>query len=295
MDAQPEAATSRGPGVLVDWPVNADAPHCCAFLYSEARCPESLLALLSAEVVARDREELNGLYVAMTRAKERLIVSATEPHRQAPGISWWQRVEAHAAPWVFDDETRVQPVPSSTRLRLKGLPALERERLNDPTPQATVVADEPGATQRRLGRGVHRFLEWATPNRGAVDDLPQLASAAAREFGASADEVLNVGRAILHSEDCARFFDSAELCWAGNEVPVSDGDELLRIDRLVLFEAASGKVWWVLDYKLSHQPEELPAYRDQLLRYRDTIARLEPHCTVRCAFLTGRGQVIEMA
>ncbi|MEQ1806408.1 MAG: UvrD-helicase domain-containing protein [Burkholderiaceae bacterium] len=295
MDAQPEAAASRGPGVLVDWPVDADAPHCCAFLYSEARCPESLRDLLSAEVVARDREELNGLYVAMTRAKERLIVSATEPHRQAPGISWWRRVEAHAAAWVSHDGAWEPPRPASNPLRLKGLPLRERERLNELAPQAAASADEPGAARRRLGRGVHRFLEWATPNRGTVDDLSQFAGAAAREFGASADEVLDVGRAILHSEACARFFDSPELRWAGNEVPVSDADELLRIDRLVLFEAASGKVWWVLDYKLSHQPEELPAYRDQLLRYRDVVARLEPHCTVRCAFLTGRGQVIEMS
>ncbi len=294
MDAQPEAATARGPGVLVDWPVDADAPLCCAFLYSEARRPESLRDLLSAEVVARDREELNGLYVAMTRAKERLILSATEPHRQAPGISWWQRVETHAVAWVFEEGAGVQPMPASNLLRLKGLPLRERERLNETAPQATVSADEPGATQRRLGRAVHRFLEWSTPKRGAVDDLSQLASAAAREFGASADEVLNIGRAVLQSADCARFFDSAQLRWAGNEVPVSDGDELLRIDRLVLFEAAGGKVWWVLDYKLSHQPDELPAYRDQLLRYRDTVARLEPHCVVRCAFLTGRGQVIEM-
>ena len=33
------------------------------------------------DLEARRREELNGLYVAMSRARERLVFSATEPHR----------------------------------------------------------------------------------------------------------------------------------------------------------------------------------------------------------------------
>ncbi len=293
MDAQPEAATSRAPGLLVDWPVNSDAPQCCAFLYSEGRCPKSLQITLSAEVAAREREELNGLYVAMTRAKERLVMSATEPGRQTPGVSWWHRIQVHTTPWVFSgtvDSHRTRP-PATVRLR--GLPTLERAR-RVPDSEASGPGEEADPTQRLLGRAVHRFLEWATPKRDDVHGLPKLAAAAAREFGAPADEVLTVGRTILSSDECARFFDSRRLRWAGNEVPVNDGDDLLRIDRLVRMEETSGNEWWVLDYKLAHRPDQLPQYRDQLIRYRDAIARLEPHATVRCAFVTARGQVIEM-
>ena len=85
------------------------------------------------------------------------------------------------------------------------------------------------------------------------------------------------------------------LRWAGNEVPVSAGEELLRIDRLVALEAEDGTLqWWVLDYKLEHTPEQLPAYRDQMRRYREAVQHAQPGAVVRCAFLTGSGAVVEV-
>jgi ATP-dependent helicase/nuclease subunit A len=50
----------------------------------------------------------------------------------------------------------------------------------------------------------------------------------------------------------------------------------------------------VLDYKLSHAPEELDSYRDQLLRYRAAVAQAQPGEPVRCAFVTGEGRVVEV-
>jgi ATP-dependent helicase/nuclease subunit A len=95
---------------------------------------------------------------------------------------------------------------------------------------------------------------------------------------------------IWRSPSCARFFRGAALRWAGNEVPVGDAGDALRIDRLVRLDEA----WWVLDYKLQHAPQALPAYREQLLRYRDAVRRLQPHDPVRCAFITGHGEVVEV-
>ena len=81
-------------------------------------------------------------------------------------------------------------------------------------------------------------------------------------------------RAILDHPAGARFFTGPQLAWSGNEVAVSDAGEVLRIDRLVRIEEEGGEpVWWVLDYKLRHAPEALEPYRQQLLRYRDAVAR----------------------
>ena len=298
MDAQPESAPSRPPSLLVDWPVQSEFPVCCAFLYSESKCPESLRATLQAEHAAREREELNGLYVALTRAKERLFVSATEPVRGEPGASWWDRVRPHAAAWVpicgaGDVAARVElPV------RLRVLPTLDRAAAM-PAPDAPAVREDGAgeSTQRRLGLAVHRLLEWATPGLGhpASESLSNLAVKAAREFDADPDEVVSIGAAILLSEDCARFFDTTALRWWGNEVPVSDGGEVLRIDRLLQFDQAHGGAWWVLDYKLALGPEQLLDYREQLIRYREAVARLAPGAAVRCAFVTGQGRLIEIA
>jgi len=97
-DADPERPTTETTTLLVDWPVEAERPVRCAFVYSESRCPPSLVDLLARETEAREREELNGLYVAMTRAKRRLVFSATEPFTPPPRPSWWQRVEPLVAP-----------------------------------------------------------------------------------------------------------------------------------------------------------------------------------------------------
>jgi ATP-dependent helicase/nuclease subunit A len=76
---------------------------------------------------------------------------------------------------------------------------------------------------------------------------------------------------------------------------VSEAGEVLRIDRLVqLAEGEAPPVWWVLDYKLRHAPETLAPYRAQLLRYRVAVERAQPGATVRCAFVTGEGRVVEV-
>jgi ATP-dependent helicase/nuclease subunit A len=77
-------------------------------------------------------------------------------------------------------------------------------------------------------------------------------------------------------------------------VPVTDGGEALRIDRLVALREGEGCAWWVLDYKLQHAPEALPAYREQLLRYRRAVQALQPGDAVHCAFITGAGDVVEL-
>ena len=73
-----------------------------------------------------------------------------------------------------------------------------------------------------------------------------------------------------------------------------DAGEALRIDRLVLLDAATGPVWWVLDYKLQHAPQQLASYRAQLLRYRAAVQRVQSGAMVRCAFVTGTCEVVEI-
>jgi ATP-dependent helicase/nuclease subunit A len=137
-------------------------------------------------------------------------------------------------------------------------------------------------------------LEWAAGGRTAGPDLHRLADAAAREFAAPSHEVARLAERIWSSPACARFFGGSALRWAGNEVPIADGGELLRLDRLVALADGDAWVWWVLDYKLRHAPEELDAYRAQLARYRLAVQALQPDAEVRCAFITGAGAVIEV-
>lgn len=285
MDADPNPKGAETATLLVDWPVESEHPRHCAFVYAESRCPASLRDVLERELQAREREELNGLYVAMTRARRRLVFSATQPWRVQ--TSWWSR----AAPWV-------RPLPAVPRAEaasaapppalLKRLPDWHADAVDATARQSR--ADD--ALASRLGQAVHRVLEWAAGPAGA--DIERFAAAAAAEFGVDAREVARLAGRIWNSPACRRFFAGPQLRWSGNEVPVTEGGEVLRIDRLVRLDDGEDSVWWVLDYKLQHAPDALPAYREQLVRYRRAVQALQPGDVVRGAFITGAGELIAL-
>ena len=293
MDADPEPQNPETATLLIDWPAASEHPVRCAFVYSESelRCP---------------------------------------PSRAPAGVPWWKRVEDLAERWELTPTptptpttataiaTALEPDPASTNgatqpVCLLVLPrwagAAAPEPLGGPTTQAGAASLQPataatgaGSASTRLGSAVHRTLEWASQRPGAAALAPALlaalADAAAREFGAPASEVLRIAKRIRLSPACAPFFDPHRLHWAGNEVPVSDAGESLRLDRLVALNNVDGAdrppVWWVLDYKLEHRPEALGPYREQLLRYRRAVAHLQPGEVVRCAFITGAGELVEI-
>ncbi len=310
VDAEPERSNPPTTTLLVEWPVEAERPTRCAFVYNENRCPPSLRALLEDETRAREREELNGLYVAMSRARRRLVFSATEPYLAPLGPTWWSRVGAVAsarAPQrqaeLFLDLPNLGSVaaPDAGDVVVATLPPWRSSSSDAPVAvgaDASAAASPAAATDAstasaKLGRAVHRALEWIVADAGI--DLDEAAAAAAREFGASAGMVRRSVAAVVDHPDGARFFRGVQIRWSGNEVTLSDQGDVVRIDRLVLVDQAEGPVWWVLDYKLSQSPEELPPYREQLLRYRAAVERAQPGEVVRCAFVAGDGRIVEVA
>ena len=311
-DADPERPGTETTTLLVDWPVEAPHPRRCAFVYNEARCPPSLVALLGEELAAREREEMNALYVAMTRAKQRLVFSATEPFQPPLRPSWWQRVQPFAAAVDRDVDagaTTARSPSSDQRSSLRVLPVRSRAPMQPagpgqlslpfdvlPARRSAVPTSAPAGDERArsLGRAVHRFLEWAA-GPAAATPLAALAEAAAAEFGVDAADVALHGTAMLRHPEGARFFVGPQILWSGNEVAIGDASDVLRIDRLVQLDEAAGPTWWVLDYKLHHRPEELEPYRAQLLRYRAIVERAQPGEKVRCAFVSGDGRVVEVA
>ena len=292
MDSAPEAQPDDTATLLVDWPVASASPRRCAFLAAESRPPGTLSALMASEQAARRREELNGLYVAMTRARERLVFSHTEPFRgddAAP--SWWQRVRPLTTSWA------PRRAPSGTEgasrdIVLQVLP--HRPAMPALRPEASSSAAA-GSETTRLGQAVHRLLEWSSRivDQG-LDELDAAAQRAAAEFALAPTQVAEIARfarKILGSAECRRFFHGGDLRWAGNEVGIGIGGAVGRIDRLV--QLADGR-WWVLDYKLGTAPQREPENLAQLRGYRAAVAALQPGAEVRAAFINGAGAVIEI-
>jgi ATP-dependent helicase/nuclease subunit A len=293
VDTDPERRQPERAMLLVDWPVELPAPRRVAFLRSENEVPTSLQDIWAVEDSARQREELNGLYVAMTRARQWLIFSRTEPRNRDSCRPWWVRAEAHAQAWAPSAATGA--VACAPVVQVPTLPALHWQ-------PAAMSAEEPhDAAAARLGQALHRVLEWAGRSpapSGESFDLIAASQAAAVEQGLASDAAEHVARIagrVLTSASCARFFDASTLRWAGNEVPVAEGGAVLRIDRLVaLADADGGTTWWVLDYKLRDGQATLPGYRDQVRRYVAAVRALAAGDSVRGALITGQGLLIEV-
>lgn len=284
-DAPPPAAESMG--VLCDWPVEAAAPRRFVFLASEQRPPACCADALAAEREARGREELNALYVALTRARRRLVLSSLEPHRRA-SVTWWERVRPHAAATHPADAPDRAP-PADAPWPMPDLPAWT------PPPAAPAVTDEATADAEaaRFGSALHRLLEWA--DAAGVTQSPARLRQAQREFGLDAQAIrraAEMAERMLRGE-AAWAWDPAVVDWQGNEVELHHEGTPLRLDRLV--RRRDDGCWWVIDYKSALRPHDDPALVDQLRRYREAVGVALGGGAVRAAFINGQGRWLEVA
>src|SRR3989344_2076403 len=314
-DTRPQKAETMG--VLVDWPGEQAVPSAFVFLASESNPPPSAEAALAAEQQARSREELNMLYVAMTRAKHCLALSSVLPGNSAPG-SWWNRL----APLVTEVDTGTAPALSAgagatpdtfTIAALHPLPeALQSARTKpgaaaaDPT-SATPVAmpgDAESTPLSRQGDAMHQLLEQAGVAGAPLADLRTHGWPAARIARlasdhdiapAAAELAARMAQGILAGEG-AWAWDPEQVQTAINEAPLHYQGQSLRIDRLVLRRALSADDavagWWGLDYKSAAQPQRQQALVAQLQRYQEAVQALMPGEAVHAAFLTGDGRLV---
>ena len=283
--------------VLIDWPGEASAPRKFVFLVSESRPPACAQEALAAEQAARKREELNALYVALTRARHTLVLSSIEPYRPTAD-SWWQRLhgllgelpsplELLASPEDAPAWAGAAPRDASV-FHLPELPALPE--MMAPQASAPAPEDEDSASAR-IGKAMHRLLEWG----GAVAP-PQIA-AVAREFRLSPAQALESAALAQRIQvgQGAWAWHADALAWQGNEVDLVYQSLPLRLDRLVQRKDAGFEgQWWVLDYKSASAPQRQPALLVQLQTYRAAVQQIYPGATVKAAFLTGQGTVVEV-
>ena len=303
-DARPPNPESMG--VLVDWPGEAAAPQRFVFLASEKSPPACAEGVLALEQQARALEELNALYVALTRAAQRLVISSTEPHARSAAPTWYQRILPHTLPLQAAAPAADGTVSAAASMgfALPELPpyvpplpapdAHSSHAARDDLPSETSEFD--GSDERaRTGRALHRLLQWRPTPPGAFDWGDEHLRAVRREFAltaAQAAEALTMARAVV-SGDAAWAWDHHLLDHWGNEVEIWSEGQLLRLDRLVRRRDTGH--WWVLDYKSAHRPEQQAGLREQMHAYRRALQHAQPGDVVRLAFINAMGRLIELS
>jgi ATP-dependent helicase/nuclease subunit A len=303
-DAPPSRPDTMG--VLVEWPGELPQPRRFIFLASEKQPPSCAAAALEQEQQARSLEELNALYVALTRAASRLVISSSEPHQRGSVTSWYERLKPYLTLVAEQGEVHSNLCTADSQtLLLPGLPAPPAPvQVIDGCPQGNAggpaqgegagQSHDEGSSHTRLGLALHRLLQWAPTPLSGWSPSDACIQAVCQEFAldtAQGREVAGMTERILGGP--ARWvWDDAQVDSWGNEVEIWLDGALLRIDRLVRHRESGD--WWVLDYKSALAPQTRQELREQLQGYHRALALAQPADTIRLAFVNAQGELIEI-
>lgn len=286
---------------------------------------------IAAEEQARDLEEhWRLLYVAMTRASERLVVAGIEPTRSVPENSWYRRVERallsagatteQDGRWgsvtSYSGTAPARTVPArSARVTVPevalpewaGVSAPAEPRPPRPLAPSQLAEDQessppPSAAMRaaaRRGTLIHQLLErLADVDPAARRDraLTWLERSAAVELEPQRAEIADQVCAVLSDARFAPLFGPGSLGEAPLAATLPDGRVVAgTADRLLIEE---GRVS-VLDFKTGRVPESesgIPAaHRAQMEAYVGALRVIFPGRDVRAALLYTAGpQLFEL-
>jgi ATP-dependent helicase/nuclease subunit A len=260
---------------------------------------------LQTEQQARALEELNALYVALTRAESRLVISSFAPHNPGSAPSWYTRLQplaqAEPAASPADPALSVQGGSGESVFFLAQLPALARPSAKQeaaiaalPSPADSDADDEP----RRFGLALHRLLQWCpTPLADfAWSDVHRRAVAAEFSLSLERAQAAQAMAECMVRGEAAWAWDIARLDQWSNEVALVHQGESLRLDRLVRTQVQAGEsaTWWVLDFKTATHPEDQPELLAQMRSYHAAVSAAYPGALVRLAFINAEGRLIEV-
>ncbi|MEO6974423.1 MAG: UvrD-helicase domain-containing protein [Gallionella sp.] len=279
LDANDMQGKTDSYSVLLDWQPNVPQPAHFS-LFSDKRGRGAKRApYFDADEAYAQREEMNLLYVAMTRAKQALLVSGNgEPIE----TSWYGRI-AHV---VKLDVNPLLVAGGSVVPAPEKPPVIVDAALLRPFPTGKRALRITPEQQR--GTWLHALLQHMAPP-GTAADKAVLQTRCCIPVGEM--EILwQQARALLQHASLQRFFDPQHYLSASNEMPyVNAAGELRRIDRLVEYDDEV----WVLDYKTGEAADPAP-YREQMAEYRSAMQSVYAGKKIRCALLFSSGVLSEV-
>lgn len=319
-DAANTPRTRRGAHALVDWPPAADRPECFILTGKKAALDLFSRRALALEDLAQQREELNLLYVALTRARQVLFISGCAPKR-GQELGWYgtvltglrsKRAEsdplvlesgvppahvqklAPAPPVVTNPDPRLSQALVIDNLHAEIAPSrsVNTGYIQDSADAYDDASNSAGFSQMR-GQVLHRLLDLMTrlPQPG-YDRVRQQVAAEFRYLGTPTlnawyDEAVRV---IRHPE-FQPLFDPAQYQIAYNEVALVYEHDNKVVHGVIDRAVVTPEHVVLIDYKThaSARPENLPeiaaTYREQMRQYTEGLRRAWPTRKVRSLLL----------
>lgn len=311
-DATHPPRTRRGAQALVNWPPAAAQPECFMLTGKKDELDAYSRRALARDELAEQREELNLLYVAMTRARQMLFISGSAPKR-GQELGWYgtvstslQALLGESADLVLESGTpATQPdqfAAASLALttvdpRLSKVFDLDTMRAEiAPSRNAIIQTFQHGADDAELrGQIIHRMLDLLT--RTPKSNHSTLRQQVAAEFrcypdDATFNEGCDEALRVVNTPDFQWLFDANKYQTAYNEVAISyeHDNKVVHgiIDRAIVIDNDHVVL---IDYKThrSARPKnihELAAvYREQMQRYAQGLRQIWPSRSVRSVLL----------
>ncbi|TAJ83032.1 MAG: DNA helicase [Gallionellaceae bacterium] len=310
----------EGNDVLLDWPTHEHSPLHFSLYADQASRGKQRAPLFELDAAQQAREEMNLLYVAMTRAQQALIVSGSskgedkEEKKKEP--SWYDRIAAsvNEQPNPLDVGAAFNKVRQSTTRQVgcgidtaanaasESQSGIRQQATHYVLPAILPTGKRAAHNTAQQQRGIwlHALLQHLTETnslshrgRAGVGEhsLPQRAELQQRLAIPSSemDSLWQRAQHLLTLPQLARFFDAQQYHTACNEMPyINAKGELKRIDRLVEFDDEV----WVLDYKLGDS-EDAARYRVQMREYQASMQSVYAGKPVRCALVFADGVLSE--
>ena len=301
LDANAEKKNKEGNDVLIDWPTHEERPQHFSLYTDQTSRGKKRAPLFEQDAAQQAREEMNLLYVAMTRAQQALIVSGNskgeDKEEKKKTNSWYDRIAAVTGEQQNPLISLKSQVENSANILQGGSVEL-------PSIISIGKRSPPNTPQQQRGVWLHALLQHIT--EGRVKDEIEL-----RQRLAIPDDEMSAlwrqAQHLLSLPRLARFFDPKQYISASNEMPyINAKGELKRIDRLVEFDNEV----WVLDYKLGApkvgnplsaeadaeltHSEDATRHRAQMQEYRTAMQAVYVSKTVRSALLFADGVITEL-
>lgn len=331
LDANHSEPAGDRAGILIDWPPSASAPVHFSAYGKRAERGLARAARFEAEAALAERENWNLLYVAMTRARQGLIVSGVLRNGKSRGAgadvaeddeiagSWYVRLQAAGVGEPIDAYPEI-PVArhaigeaerdglvryADFRARYHApddglVPVFDRED-DEADGDHEIVFDADAA---RHGELVHALIERLTRYPDAFERVPDAdtvmrwlplagtGSEAAREqWREQVDAAVQAVRAMLSAPALRPLLLGTGARSASNEVELYD--DRGRLLRIDrLVEFADRVV--IVDYKLRLLPQEHAAYAAQLRRYESALRPMFPDRRIESGVATAEGEWIPL-
>jgi ATP-dependent helicase/nuclease subunit A len=286
LDANDTRSKYDAYGVLLDWPANADRPVHFSLYANLASQGRKRLHMFEAEENYARREGMNLLYVAITRAKQVLLVSGNGKNKEIEErknvMSWYDRI---AKLGLNAGNPLLERAGASADAIHQPLVKLD-EAMQRSIPTGMRAANE--TLEQRRGTWLHALLQQLTMPDAIADQ-----AAMQTKYGIPTEEMNTLwqqAQRLLTQSALQRFFDTSMHLRAYNEMPyVNAQGELKRIDRLVEFESEV----WVLDYKMGKNHDSAP-YHSQMAEYRSAMQSVYRDKEVRCALIFSDGTLCDV-